>query len=115
MKHKLTIGGKEVEICWNQQTARAFTHRLQKHKVGIAFSDFRDPARAEYAYTAALWCLLPEDEFEKYKSSERLAVAIDPEIDMESIVAAVLACVSEIVVDAEKKSSSKNGLSQESN
>ena len=115
MNNKLTIGGREIEIAWTQEAARRFSFRASKHKIKLDGKAFSDPSRAASAYVECLWLLLPSDEFVKHASAEDLAATIDHDMESESIVEAVLSCVSEMVADAEKKSSLKSGHSQESN
>lgn len=115
MTHKLTIGGQEIEIGWTQEAARRFAFRASKHKIKLDGEAFTDPSRAASAYVECLWLLLPAGEFGKHATPEDLAVAIDHDTESESVVAAVLACVGDMVADAEKKTSLTSGHLQESN
>lgn len=115
MTHKLTIGGREIEIGWTQESARRWDFRKSKHGIKIDGKAFTNPARATSAYVECLWLLLPPAEFCKYMAPEELAVVIDHESEAEAIVSGVLSCLTEMVADVEKKSSLKNGPLQESN
>lgn len=114
MAHKLTICETEVEIEWTMATARRYSFRSSKHGIKPNFQAFSDREKAPSAYVECLWLLLPSVEFSKYATPEDLAATIDHEKDSESIVAAVIGCVSEMVTSAEKKSSLKNGDSSAS-
>jgi predicted nucleotidyltransferase len=110
---KTIIGGKEVEIEWNQATARRLSFRASKHGINVSFADFTNPQKAHAAYVETMWLLLPPDEFSKHATPEDLSATIDHDTESESIVAAVLDCVLQMKPDAEKKSGSGSTPSPE--
>lgn len=110
---KTIIGGKEVEIEWNQAAARRLSFRASKHGINVSFADFTNPQKAHSAYVETLWLLLPTDEFSKHATPEELSAAIDHDTESESIVATVLDCVMQMKPDAEKKSDSRSTPSPE--
>jgi hypothetical protein len=113
--HTVSISGREVAIAWNQGTARRFGFRVAKHAVRLDTRALFDPLRASAAYVEMLWLLLPPEEHDRHRSAEDLATAIDLETQAPAITASVLACLAEMLVGDEKKTSSASTPSPGSN
>ena len=115
MIYKIKVGGEEIGIAWDQQTARSFAYRAAKIGGAPSFCDLRNPKRAVAAVTDLLWLLLPSETAAKYRTPEELFVAIDHEKDALSIHSALVGVIGDMDTDTEKKSTSKKSPSQKSN
>jgi hypothetical protein len=115
MTHKVTIDGREVDIAWNQGTARRLGFRAAKHGVELDGKALFDPKRAAAAYVETLWLMLPPEEFSRHATPEDLASVIDHETESPAIVSAVLNAIGEMMADDEKKTPSANTPSPASN
>jgi hypothetical protein len=115
MIHKINIGGEEIGIAWNQQTARSFAYRASKIGGPPSLRDLTNPKRAVAAVTDLLWLLLPPETSAKYRTPEDLFLAIDHDNDAVSIHAALVQVISDMSeVDVEKKSNLKKSPSRKS-
>lgn len=103
--HKVTIGGNEVAVSWNQGTARRAAYRQSKGGASFRFHELSNKNKAFAALLDALWLLLPAGEFEKYESPEHLSEAIDHENELEQIAETLTSIALEMIADAEKKTS----------
>lgn len=116
MIHTVHIQGTAVPLEWTQAASRAFGFRASK--IGAdpltLYRDIKNPLKAEYAVTAFLWMLLPDEQYRKYALPEDLCPAIDPEQAPE-ILRAVLGVIADMSPTAEKKSTSKKSPSPGSN
>jgi len=111
MSHNVKIGGREVVISWNQETARI--HKFRISELGTnPFNDLRDPIKAESAWVKILWSFLPESECIRHKTPERLYVAIDQESETEGIVKAITGVIADMNPTKEKKTTSQKSPSQ---
>jgi hypothetical protein len=114
-QHTVIIGGEEVSIGWNQQTARAYAYRASKIGGGPTSRDLTNPKRATAAITDLLWLVLPPAAAAQYRTPEELFHALDHEKDGAGIHAALVAIIADMDADAEKKSSSTKSPSPDSN
>lgn len=108
MIHKINIGGEEIGIAWDQQTARSFAYRAAKIGGAPSLRDLANPKRAVAAVTDLLWLLLPSETAAKYRTPEDLFGSINHETEAEKIHAALVAVIADMGSDAEKKSTSKS-------
>ncbi|GAA5124670.1 hypothetical protein JIN84_12980 [Luteolibacter yonseiensis] len=113
--HIVTIGGEEVRIGWDQQTARAYNYRASKIGGAPTIRDLSNAKRATAAVTDLLWLVLPPEAAAKYRNPEELFIAIDHDADAATIHAALVAIVADMKTDTEKKSDSKKSPSPELN
>ena len=113
MIHKIKIGGEEIGIAWDQQTARSFAYRASKIGGVPSLKDLANPKRAVAAVTDLLWLLLPPETAAKYRTPEDLFGMIDHEAEATNIHAALVAVIGDMGSDVEKKSTSKNSRSPE--
>lgn len=113
--YPVIIGGEEIALAWDQQTARSYAYRASKIGGAPSFADLKNPKRAVAAITDLLWLFLPPSAQAKYRTPEDLFVAIDHESHAPAIHAAVIGIVGDMLTDDQKKRSSKNSPSPESN
>ena len=114
MVYKIKVGGEEIGIAWDQQTARSFAYRAAKIGGAPSLRDLANPKRAIAAVTDLLWLLLPPKTAEKYRTPEELFGAIDHESDATDIHAALLGVINDIETSEEKKSTSTKSPSRKS-
>lgn len=116
MIHTVQIQGHAVPLEWTQAAARAFGFRASK--IGAdpraLYRDIKNPLKAEYAVTAFLWMLLPDEEHRKYSLPDDLCPVIDPDHAPE-ILRAVLGVIADMSPAAEKKSTLRKSPSPGSN
>lgn len=114
MAHSVKIGGQVVELAWTQSTARTLGFRASK--IGVdpreLYGDFTKPRKAEYAVTAFLWLLLPDEVHRRFALPDDLCPLIEPE-DAKDILAAVLGVIADMAPSDEKKSTSGKSPSPE--
>lgn len=108
MSDTVIIGGEEVALAWDQQTARAYPYRASKIGGAPSPRDLANPKRATAAITDLLWLLLPPAAAAKYRTPEELFSAIDHESHAPAIHAAVVSIIGQMVTSDEKKMSSTN-------
>ena len=113
MSYLVKIGGEEIRIAWDQQTARAYEYRASKIGGAPSLRDLANPKRAVAAVTDLLWLLLPPKTADKYRSPEELFIAINHEEDAPSIHSALLAVINDIETSEQKKSTSEKSPSPE--
>jgi len=114
MIHPVTIGGKEVSFVWNQEIARRYRYRLGTIGGHPTQKELRSPATGTVAITKLLWALLPSSLIKDYPTPEDLFCDIEKD-SWPSIHKALVAIYAEMNPDVEKKSTSTNSPSPESN
>lgn len=116
MTHTVQIAGNAVALEWSQASSRAFGFRASKIGANptALYRDFKNPLKAEYAVTAFLWMLLPDEEYRKYALPEDLCPAIEAD-HAQDILRAVLGVIAEMTPSAEKKSTLRKSPLPESN
>lgn len=115
MSYPVTIGGKAVTLAWTQDIARRFTYRASKIGGAPKTRELSNVKTAAAAVTNLLWLVLPPDVAASYPTPEDLFVAIDHDTEWPAIHTALDAVNADAQSDDEKKSSSQNSPSQESN
>lgn len=115
MNHEVKIDGNPVVIAWNEGTRRRMQFRAAKHGVKLDTKALFDPNRAAAAYVEILWLMLPPETFVIYGTPEDLAAGINHRTESPAIVSAVLAALTEMVADEQKKTSSESTPSPASN
>lgn len=113
MPHAVKIGGREILIDWNQETAKRFNFRLSNIGGHPTKRELTTPATASAAVCKILWALLPSSEIGRYATPEDLFVALD-DADNESNAAAIVAVYADMTPTAQKKMTSEKSRSQES-
>lgn len=116
MPHAITIGGEPTEIGWTQEAAKRYAFRSSKLDVD-PLAIINKPRSRERGLISMLWLLLPPAFHSRFETPEELHVAINhgDENEVAGITAALVAVIGEMFPDAEKKSTSKNSPSPESN
>lgn len=76
MIHKINIGGRDVEFAWNKRAARLHLVRCSKADVE-PFKLMAKPRTRIYGMAALLWSLLPDADYDKFKTPEDLFAEID--------------------------------------
>jgi len=115
MPHVLPIGERSVEITWNRETALRYGFRASDIGGAPSIAKLRNPKTAAAAVTKLLWCCLPPSEIVTLATPEDLYTALDHEKHAAQIHAVVVGIVGDMFPSDEKKSTSKNLPSQESN
>ena len=115
MPYPVTIGGEEITLAWDQQTARAYPYRAGRIGGAPKLRDLANAKRAVAAVTDLLWLFLPLSAVTKYPTPEELFLAIDHESHYGEIHAAVIGIVGEMTATPEKKRSLPNSPSPGSN
>jgi hypothetical protein len=115
MPYPVTIGGEEITLAWDQQTARAYPYRAGRIGGAPSLRDLANPKRAIAAVTDLLWLFLPPAASAKYPTPEELFLAIDHEANAPGIHAAIVGIVGEMTTTPEKKRSLPSSPLPESN
>lgn len=115
MIYPVKIGGREVDLEWNQDIASRFPFRASKIGGSPSIADFRNPKKSVAAVCSLLWLVLPPNIHILFTTPEDLFIAIDQAKESEAISNALIAIVAEMTPSAEKKSSLKKSPLQESN
>lgn len=107
MSHNVKIGGREVVISWNQETAKRYNFRLSSIGGHPTKRELTTPATSSAAVCKILWALLPASEIGRFQTPEDLFVAIDQETESEGISLAILGVYADMNPSKEKKTTSK--------
>ncbi len=103
MAHEIEIAGRKVLLEWNRKASKLFAYRLSEIGFEVTPKSFSG-VKAPSALCKCLWALLPDSEFVKYDSPEKLFVEIDHEKEAATIFSAVSSIFAEMNVSEEKKS-----------
>ena len=114
MPHELTIAGRKVSLEWNRKASKSFAFRLSEIGFEITPKSFSG-VKAAAAFCKCLWALLPDAEFARYDTPEKLFIEIDHETESPAIFTAISAIFAEMNASDEKKSTLTTSPSQESN
>ena len=104
MSHNVKIGGREVVISWNQETAKRYNFRLSSIGGHPTKRELTTPATSSAAVCKLLWALLPSSEIGRYATPEDLFVAIDQDTESEAISLAIIGVFADMNPTEEKKS-----------
>jgi hypothetical protein len=115
MTHEVTIGGVKVELAWTQDIARRFPYRASIIGGSPTSKELTNPRTAAAAVTKLLWLFLPPAVHSLYPTPEDLFVNLNHEEHAEEVSAAVRGMVEDMAPSDEKKSTSENSPSPESN
>jgi hypothetical protein len=114
MSHLVKIGGREVVISWNQETAKRYNFRLSCIGGHPTKRELTTPALASAAVCKLLWALLPASEIGRYATPEDLFVDIDQDTESEAISLAIIGVFADMAPTKEKKTTSQKSPSQKS-
>jgi len=115
MKHIVTIAGRKVPIEWSNESSMRFQYRMGEVGGEPTERQLRNPKTVTTALFKVLWGLLPSAELARYPDPETLFLAVNHDTEAESIYGAIKAIYEERWPSDEKKSTSENSPSQESN
>ena len=107
----IEIAGQKVRLAWTAEAKRNMRVRASKISVhpGELVKSFGDPGKAEYAFTAFIWLLLPAEIYRRYSIPEDMFADI-PEDERKAAERfdAVMSIIDDINASAEKKSDSES-------
>jgi len=112
MGHAVKIGGREIVISWNQETAKRYNFRLSCIGGHPSKRELTTPALASAAVCKLLWALLPASEIGRFATPEDLFVAIDQDTESEDISKAIIGVFADMNPAKEKKTTSQKSPSQ---
>ena len=112
MSQAVKIGGREILIHWNQESAKRFNYRLSTIGGHPTKRELTTPATASAAVCKILWALLPASEIGRYATPEDLFVDIDDENEGEAISKAIIGIYDEMSPTEQKKTSSTKSPSR---
>lgn len=115
MSHAVKIGGREILISWNQETAKRFNFRLSTIGGHPSQRELTTPATSSAAVCKILWALLPASEIGRYPTAEDLFVDIDDANEGEAISKAIIGIYADMAPTEQKKTSSTKSPLRKSN
>lgn len=111
MSHTVKIGGREILIAWNQETAKRYNFRLSTIGGHPTSRELTTPATASAAVCKILWALLPSSEIGRYATPEDLFVAID-DSEGDAIAEAIVGVYADMAPTPQKKMTSTKSPSR---